>query len=232
MPLRPSAGSAGIVFHVVNRGAHRRKLFDNAADYGGFQDLLARARQRVPLTVFTYCLMPTHFHLVVRNENERDLPEFMRWLCGTHAKRFHARRCSAGAGGVYQGRYRSFPVQTDQHFLRVCRYVERNPLRASLVVRAEHWRWSGLGERFRSCNTIDQAPWPILRPDNWLQQVNTPQTLGELEAVRQCVRRSRPFGEADWTQTMAHRLSLQRSLRSPGGQRTESPTTRTDRQAG
>jgi putative transposase len=216
MPRRPSAGSAGLVFHVVNRGVRRMKLFDNPADYAAFQQLLARARQRVPLTVFVYCLMSNHFHLVVRNENDGDLPQFMRWLCGTHAKRFHARRGSTGTGAVYQARYRAFPVQTDGHFLRVCRYVERNPVRANLVSRAEHWRWSSLGEDFTNCPVVTRDPWPVLPPADWIRHVNTAQTLGELAAVRECVKKSRPFGEATWTLAVADRLSLRRSLRSPG----------------
>ena len=141
--------------------------------------------------------MSNHFHLVVRNENDGDLPKFMRWLCGTHAKRFHARRGSTGTGAVYQARYRAFPVQTDGHFLRVCRYVERNPVRANLVSRAEHWRWSTSWRGFHKlpCRHSRSVA-RFCHPPTGSGMLNTAQTLGELAAVRECVKKSRPFGEA------------------------------------
>ena len=65
----------------------------------------------------------------------------------THTQRWHAHYHSAGSGPLYQGRFKSFPIQRDEHLLTVLRYVERNPLRAGLVTRAEAWNWSGLAKR-------------------------------------------------------------------------------------
>src|SRR5208283_5511707 len=76
---------------------------------------------------------------------DRQVSEFLRWLTVTHTQRWHAQRQTSGTGHLYQGRFKSFPVESDEHLYTVLRYVERNPVRANLVERAEDWRWSSLG---------------------------------------------------------------------------------------
>ena len=121
-------------------------------------------------------------------------------------------------GPLYRGRYKSFPVQTDGHFLTVCRYVERNPLRAGLVQRAEEWLWSSLS-RGRGDKNPDRpalSDWPVECPSQWVRWVNEPHTETELEALRLSVTRGRPFGDPSWVGTIARRLGLEGSLRRPG----------------
>jgi putative transposase len=73
-----------------------------------------------------------------------DLTSFVSWVTMTHAQRWHAYNGTVGSGHLYQGRFKAFPVEKDDHFLKVCRYVERNAMRANLVDRAEDWRWCSL----------------------------------------------------------------------------------------
>ena len=94
--------------------------------------------------------MPNHFHLVVEPTVDGQLSVFMQLLLGTHALRWNVFRKRSGQGAVYQGRFKAFPVQDDRHFLTVCRYVERNPVRAGLVSRPESWAWSSFS---RNCVT-------------------------------------------------------------------------------
>ena len=164
------------------------------------------ARTRTPLPLHAYCLMSNHFHFVVSPETDDQLPAFMKWLCSTHAKRFNRDRESVGTGAVYQARYRAFPVQTDAHFLTVCRYVERNPLRARLVSRAEEWPWSSLGQRVEICHVVPLEPWPVQRPPDWTQLVNRIATVSEEAAVRACLRWNRPYGEGGWVQATSSLL--------------------------
>lgn len=106
-----------------------------------------------------------------------------------------------GTGHLYQGRYKSFPVETDAHFYQVARYVERNALRANLVKKAEDWRWSSLWRRLRGSREEKMllSDWPLDFPMNWHQIVNEPQTEAELEALRRSVYRGLPFGGEIWT---------------------------------
>jgi hypothetical protein len=92
-------------------------------------------------------------------ENDGDLPAFMQQLTNTHMKRGKQHRHETGYGHLYQGRYKCFPVQTEDYFYHVVRYVVPNALRANLVEKAELWRWSSLG---RERSKIEEAAFPIL----------------------------------------------------------------------
>jgi putative transposase len=105
---------------------------------------------------------------------------------------------TAGQGAVYQGRFSAIPVQNDRHFLIVCRYVERNALRASIVGRAEDWPFSSLWRRAQEGDVPWLSKWPVERPSNWIDHVNQPHTSGELEAIRRAVRLGLPFGDKAW----------------------------------
>src|SRR5271154_2443491 len=85
------------------------------------------------MRLLAYCLMPNHFHVLLWPREDGDLSQFMRWLTVTHTQRWHAHHRTTGTGHLYQGRFKSFPVQSDEHFLTVCRYDERNALRANLI---------------------------------------------------------------------------------------------------
>lgn len=82
----------------------------------------------------------------------------MKWLTLTHAQRWHARRKTAGTGALYGARFKSFPIREDWHFLKACRYVERNPVRARLVERAELWPWCSLSKRLAANGGEPPAP--------------------------------------------------------------------------
>jgi putative transposase len=136
-----------MVYHVLNRANGRQTLFTQEADYTAFERVLAEAVQRVDMRLLAYCIMPNHWHLVLWPRGDGDVSRCIGWLTLTHTQRWHAYHHTTGAGHLYQGRFKSFPVQTDAHFLTVCRYVERNPVRAGLVLRAECWRWGSLWQR-------------------------------------------------------------------------------------
>jgi len=142
----------------------------------------------------------------------------MNWLTLTHTQRWHTHRQTVGTGHLYQGRFKSFVVQTDEHLLTVFRYVERNALRAKLVDRAEAWRWSSLWRK--TCGDARQQSlareWPIARPTDWAGWVNADEGEGELRRLRQSVVRSQPFGELEWVTAMIERFGLVSTIRNEG----------------
>ncbi len=218
MSRPPRRAEGGLIYHVLNRANARLAIFGDDGDYDAFDRVLAEAVARHDMRLLAYCLMPNHFHLVVWPEGDGDLSRFMRWLTMTHTQRWHAYRRSAGSGHLYQGRFKSFPVQDDGHLFTVCRYVERNALRAGLVSRAEDWRWGSLRRQVADGPTPGPplTPWPIDRPEGWADRVNDPLTPAEEEALRRAVRRGQPFGSEGWRETTASRLGLASTLRPQG----------------
>jgi len=137
----------------------------------------------------------------------------------THTQRWHAHYHSAGTGPLYQGRFKSFPIQRDDHLLTVLRYVERNPLRANLVERAERWEWSSLSKHGGGAPPAWLTPtskWPVPRQADWVQWVNHSQTIKEVAALQTCIKRGRPYGSDPWIARTAKALQLQATLRPPG----------------
>jgi putative transposase len=112
----------------------------------------------------------------------------------------------------------NLPVQEDEHFYTVARYVERNALRAGVVKRAENWRFGSLWRYYRG-SPADRAAigtWPVPRPRSWIDLVNEPQTEAEVEAVRKSIERSRPFGQPAWSEDKARELGLEWTFRPQG----------------
>jgi REP-associated tyrosine transposase len=212
------ADDPGFVYHVLNRANARLPLFHKDGDYNAFEGILREAKEQVSMRVLAYCIMPNHWHLVLWPEQPGALSRFVGWLTLTHTQRWHAHYHSAGSGHLYQGRYKSFPSQLDEHFLTVCRYVERNPLRAGLVARAEDWRWGSLWRRTHGTAEAQAllSDWPVPRPRRWGTWVNEPQSAAEMEVLRRCVRRGQPYGDEGWVVQTATQLGLDTTLRPRG----------------
>jgi len=208
-----------MIFHVLNRGNARDPIFLDNADYDAFEKLMAETIEHVSMRVLSYCLMPNHWHLVLWPADDGDLGRFMQRLTTTHVRRWHLLRQTVGGGHLYQGTYKSFPIEDDDHLLTVLRYVERNPVRPTLVARAEHWRWSSLWRWLHPDDNEDRPAlcrWPIARPADWKARVNRALARKELEAVRVSVARGRPFGDEDWQRRTAKRLGLESTFRPRG----------------
>jgi putative transposase len=215
-PRRVTA--ADLVYHALNRANGRIRIFEKAADYDAFERAMAEARERFDMRILAYCLMPNHWHLVLWPPKDEDLSHFVGWLTLTFTQRWHAHRKSAGSGHLFQGRFKSFPVQTDEHLLTVLRYVEGNPVRAGLVKRAQEWRWSSGWRREHTQERDDAllAKWPLASLRDWAKWVNQAQTDKELESLRLSINRGRPYGSEVWMKRTAIALGLETTLRPRG----------------
>jgi putative transposase len=167
--------------------------------------------------------MPNHFHFVLWPRTDEEVMAFMKLITGLHAQWWRLRRGTTGAGAVYQGRYKAVPVQADGHLLRVCRYVERNALRAGLVDRAEDWRWCSLWRRQQNSPDLRLSEWPMPRPANWVDHVNEPGSQDEVEDLRRLIKRGKPIGSATWQKEVARAMRLDHTMRGRGRPKVGSP---------
>jgi putative transposase len=223
MPRTARKAPGGLVYHVLNRSVASFVFMRSGKDRDAFLRVLAEACERWPgVRVLGWCVMSTHWHLVLWPKRDGEMKLFMHWLTLTHAARWRTSRRSVGQGPVYQGRYKSFPVESDEHCLTVLRYVERNALRARQVKRAEDWAWSSLATRLDPRSEAD-APLkrclvdgPVTLRADWSQRVNLPQTPAEEAALATSLHRGRPFGSEKFQTRTAARLGLASCFRPPG----------------
>ncbi|NBD74121.1 hypothetical protein GVX82_03725 [Patescibacteria group bacterium] len=218
MPRQPRNTPGGYVYHVLNRANARVQIFDTDKDYKLFEDILTEAKAREDVEVLAYCLMPNHWHLVLRPNADGALSAFMKWLTNTHTKRWHSIKGTTGHGHLYQGRHKSFICEENEHFLTLVRYVERNAKKANLVKNAEDWKWSSVWRREKG--TVEQkkllSPWPVSAPRNYLTWLNEPQTKEEEDAIEVSMERDRPYGTDTWLATVVRKLGLESTIRPRG----------------
>jgi putative transposase len=218
MPRTARVAPGGYVYSVMNRSAERTKLFRNEAEFEAFQRAIVETHGEHPIRILAFCVVPTYWQFIVWPQKDGQVTHFFRWLAHAHAMRSRVLRKVAGPGHLYQGRFKNFPVQRGEHLLSLCRYVERIPLTAGLVGKAQLWPWSSLWARLHGDAALKESlsAWPIERPKNWTSLVNAALPEGELDRVRTSVERGRPFGADTWVKQTARELHMEHTIRPVG----------------
>jgi putative transposase len=213
MPRTARIAPGGLIYHVLNRAVGKMELFRARRDFEAFQGCLVETLKTTPMRVLAYCVMPNHWHLVLWPQQDGDLARFMLRLTIRHVRRWLIHRRQVGTGHVYQGRYKSFAIQDDGHLAAVCRYVERNPVRAKMRKSARDWAWSGAGQdQLPAELRVALAESPIPRRRDWLKWVDRPQTPAEERAVQRCVKENRPYGDEAWMARLKRKLGWREPL--------------------
>ncbi|MCK5172905.1 MAG: transposase [Planctomycetes bacterium] len=216
MPRQKRITKGGLVYHVLNRANGKLRIFRKDGDFRAFERIIAEALDRFSMRLCGYCIMGNHWHMLLWPLEDGDLSEFMQWLTLTHTQRWHVSHGTVGVGHLYQGRYKSFPIQSDEHYLAVMRYIEANPLRAGIVNSADDWPWSSLAIRHGSVKEIALSSGPKALPRNWPQLVGRTVAAKETQKLENCIKRGSPYGSKIWTTATASQLGLQSTLRPKG----------------
>jgi REP-associated tyrosine transposase len=216
-PTRKTTG--GYFYHVFNRANGRLRIFRKRDDFLAFERILGEAQKRTKMRICGYSIMSNHWHLLLRPYHDGDLSEFMRWLTVTHTMRYHYSHGTAGTGHVYQGRFKSFPIQHGQHLLSVLRYIEANPVRANVVENAADYHWSSYGrhigepERRREFELSGLA---MKLPGDWERLVHKDISSPVAECIANSLKRGSPLGEKRWIKQTAEILDLQSTINRRG----------------
>ncbi|MGD8664642.1 MAG: transposase [Desulfobacterales bacterium] len=125
--------------HVMNRARRGQALFVDKADYQQFVDLLKETADLFNVNVAAYCLMPTHYHLMVQTP-DANLSRCMRHINGVYTQRYNVGHGCDGT--LFRGRYKSILVDADSYVLQLIRYIHRNPLKSGRVKRLDQYVWS------------------------------------------------------------------------------------------
>jgi putative transposase len=158
MPRPPRAQFPGATYHVTSRGIRRQAIFRDEDDRSFFLKLLELVARRFDWSCLAYCLMTTHYHLVIETK-DGNLAAGMQRLNGDFAQNFNRRH--EETGHLFERRYHSVLVEDELHLLELYRYMALNPVRAGICTRPEAWRWSSYPA------AIGAAPAPAFLAIEW-----------------------------------------------------------------
>ena len=130
----------GGVYHITNRGHNRYRLFHSLDDYKIYKKLIKDYKKKFNFDIFHYCLMPNHTHILIKVAIGNELPRIMQGINQSYAK--HYKRVYKLIGNLFQGRYNSIFIDSDEYLLECGRYIERNPLRAGMVADLSEYYFS------------------------------------------------------------------------------------------
>lgn len=195
----PRIDVGGNVYHVLNRANAKKRIFNIEKDYKLFEEIVEEGVLRKEIKILAYCVMPNHWHFVCATSFDGQLSDWMKWVSQKHTQNWHVVNNSVGTGHLYQGRYKSFPVQTNQYLLQVLRYVEQNPLQAGLVAKAQDWKWGSLWRRENGSDKEKRmlSEWPIDYPTNYSDLVNSID-VREASIIELHEKRNISYGEEGW----------------------------------
>lgn len=215
-PPRNSQG--GYVYHIVSRGLKLKPIFRSIDDYEAFDTVLVQAVERFEPRLLAYCVLPKHWHLVLIPRKDGDLSKLMAWLITTHSARWHTKPRRAGTGGLYERRFRAFPVQDNLHLLDIIRFVDSHAVRSGLVETVQDWQWSSEwrrgNEKDPSSPLLSIPPVPL--PLDWTEQLKVELPTETLYRIKHSIQRSCPYGEEGWVKKTAVRMDLESTLRPRG----------------
>lgn len=205
-------------YHVINRAVMRLRIFNTKKDYRLFEEILEGAVEETGMRVVAYTIMPNHWHFLLYPQKDGDLGIFMHQLTSTHTRKVKAKTQTIGTGPLYQGRYKSFLIQKDSHFLTVLKYIERNPVRARLSIHAEDWQWGSAWRRIEGTTQQKRllAVSPVTLPRNYRSWVNTSEPSEALEKLRKSVNKGAPYGTEGWVEKTVKQFNLGATMRNPG----------------
>ena len=185
MGRKPRAWSESGFYHITARGNNRQRVFREEDDYAFYLRLCAAARAAYDAQLYHYCLMPNHIHLLLGASTPEKLVRFMHQVQRRYW--FHMRKKYRLSGHLWQGRYHSFPIETESYLLEAGRYIERNPLQAGMVQDLADYSWSSYRWYASGKNgEITLTPSP-----GYLALAETPQA--RRDAYRLYVSTNRPY---------------------------------------
>ncbi len=202
--------------HIVQRGNNREKIFLDSVDYEMYLSFLSKYSEDKGATIFAYCLMPNHVHLMVRPSEKEALAKMMQGITLCYTKYFNGK--NGRTGRLWECRYHSTVIDGDSYLWTVSKYIENNPVRAGMVKRPEDYPYSSAKAHIlRKRN-------PLLRESlfdrNELNEYREFIKLEEekkiLEEIRKQTRLGKPLGEAEFLEILSERVGCSLSFRPKG----------------
>jgi len=209
--------------HIIQRGNNRTRIFLSMEDYQFFLEVLQEAQLKHPCQLYSYCLMPNHFHLIVNPQQTGNVSLFMKLLGGKYVRYFNKKYDRTGT--LWENRFRSFLIGGERYFIRCLRYVETNPVRSGLAKTPESYQWSSYNYRAFGANSslLNIDPWFISLGTTitecrliYAQFIKESIEESELEQLRQIAKRGGIFADKHFKEYVGEYYKMDITRRYPG----------------
>jgi putative transposase len=224
MPRQARILLANTPHHIVQRGHNRETVFVEKDDYIYYLDTLKEWKQELNVNVYGYCLMTNHVHLILDPRDKPDnLGKLMKRLAGRQTR--YVNYQEKRTGSLWEGRYKSSPIETDSYLLACLRYVERNPVKAGVVKHVEGYEWSSYKQHVGLADEIwiDRDPAYLGLADNeairehrYKDYLNEAGTEHENQQIKHALQRGQLTGSTRFVDEVERRLGLRVEHRGPG----------------
>jgi putative transposase len=144
MPFRQESFAAGNYYHLYNRGVNREKIFFSKENFLYCIRLFKKYSHSIPVTIIAYCLMPNHYHLLLRQDGEISLSKYVNIIFNAYVQAVNQQ--IGRKGTLFAGRFKHIHVDRQEYLLHLARYIHLNPVKAGLVSSAEDWPYSNYSD--------------------------------------------------------------------------------------
>ncbi len=229
MPRTARIVVPNVPHHIVQRGHNKQTVFVSDNDYQYYLENLFEWKEKLHCAVYAWCLMTNHIHLIINpGEDSDNLGCLMKRLAGKQTR--YVNRLESRTGSLWEGRYKSSPIQSDAYLLACSRYVELNPVRAMMVDVPEGYQWSSyqtkIGLKENKQLDIDTCYLSLgstteQRQERYQQWVMLDTSETELKYIREARKHSHPIGNGKFVEEIEEKLDVRLSVNKPGRPRKE-----------
>ncbi len=224
MPRQPRIVLSNCPHHIIQRGHNRQVIFADDVDYAYYLENLREWKNKLGCKVYAYCLMTNHVHLVVDpGDRVENLGLLMKRVAGRQTR--YINKIEKRSGSLWEGRYKSSPIEANEYLIACCRYVELNPVRAGLVKDPAQYRWSSCSAK----SGIEEQPWVDLDPfylsfgnsaqkraEKYMQWLGEAVSDDELNLIRGATQRGQLISGKKFAEEVSRKIDRRIELRGPG----------------
>jgi putative transposase len=224
MPRSARIVIKGYPHHIIQRGHNRQAVFISDEDYLFYIENLREWKEKYGCKIYAYCLMTNHVHLIVDPaENEGNLAQLMKRVAGRQTR--YVNKLEKRTGSLWEGRYKSSTISTNEYLLACCRYIELNPVRAGIVSDPIDYRWSSYrsktGKQTEGWLDFDPCYMGLAgnqkkRAERYMEWVNETILEGEWDLIRQSLQRGQLTGSAQFVEEIEKKIKKRIEFRGQG----------------
>lgn len=212
MPRIARIVAEGYPHHIIQRGNNRQAVFFDNEDRRLYLGLLKKYSKECGSRLHAFCLMDNHIHILATPQQSDSLARTMQKLSLRFTQ--HVNKKYRRTGRLWECRFHSSLIDAENYLWAVCRYIERNPVRAKIVINPSQYKWSSANNAHK--NDIVESVWDEVQKQEYIDYLNRPDDDSQVQAIRKNTYSGKPIGSVEFIDSIAKMLNIELSTRPKG----------------